>query len=312
MGEPSLQAEIDAANAYEELFVPALLGQWAPRVVDAAGIEPGQRVLDVACGTGVLAREAAVRTGPTGSVTGLDSSAGMLTVARRLEPEFEWRQARAESLPFPDGAFDAVVSQFGLMFFADRTQALREMLRVLAPGGRLAVAVWDSLDNTPAYASAVEILKRVAGERAADALGAPFMLGDRRDLARLFSDAGMASAEIRTHHGTGTVQFFYRSYLNTNPDEDVDINEFRYPGPKPFSKENAVLMMADSVEAASRTLKAYTRETISDLVENIVRRQEEEGQFTDADITFADITAIKEIFINRLANIYHSRIEYPE
>jgi putative nucleotidyltransferase with HDIG domain len=117
---------------------------------------------------------------------------------------------------------------------------------------------------------------------------------------------------IRTHHGTGTVQFFYRSYLNTNPDEDVDINEFRYPGPKPFSKENAVLMMADSVEAASRTLKAYTRETISDLVENIVRRQEEEGQFTDADITFADITAIKEIFINRLANIYHSRIEYPE
>jgi putative nucleotidyltransferase with HDIG domain len=117
---------------------------------------------------------------------------------------------------------------------------------------------------------------------------------------------------IRTHHGTGTVQFFYRSYLNTNPDEDVDINEFRYPGPKPLSKENAVLMMADSVEAASRTLKAYTRETISDLVENIVRRQEEEGQFTDADITFADITAIKEIFINRLANIYHSRIEYPE
>jgi putative nucleotidyltransferase with HDIG domain len=117
---------------------------------------------------------------------------------------------------------------------------------------------------------------------------------------------------IRTHHGTGTVQFFYRSYLNTNPDEDVDINEFRYPGPKPFSKENAVLMMADSVEAASRTLKAYTRETISDLVENIVRRQEEEGQFTDADITFADITAIKEICINRLANIYHSRIEYPE
>ena len=117
---------------------------------------------------------------------------------------------------------------------------------------------------------------------------------------------------IRTHHGTGTVQFFYRSYLNTNPDEEVDINEFRYPGPKPSSKENAILMMADSVEAASRTLKAYTSESISDLVENIVRRQEEEEQFTEADITFADITAIKEIFKNRLTNIYHSRIEYPE
>jgi len=117
---------------------------------------------------------------------------------------------------------------------------------------------------------------------------------------------------IRTHHGTGTVQFFYRTYLNTNPDEDVDINEFRYPGPKPSSKENAVLMMADSVEAASRTLKAYTRESISDLVENIVSRQAEDEQFTEADISFADMTVIKEIFKNRLTNIYHSRIEYPE
>jgi len=117
---------------------------------------------------------------------------------------------------------------------------------------------------------------------------------------------------IRTHHGTGTVQYFYRTYLNTNPDEEVDINEFTYPGPKPASKENAVLMMADSVEAASRTLKAYTRESISDLVENIISRQAEEEQFSEADITFGDISTIKEIFMNRLANIYHSRIEYPE
>ena len=92
----------------------------------------------------------------------------------------------------------------------------------------------------------------------------------------------------------------------------MDISEFTYPGPKPTSKENAVLMMADSVEAASRTLKAYTSETISDLVENIVSRQEEEGQFSEADITFADISAAKEIFKIRLSNIYHSRIEYPE
>jgi len=117
---------------------------------------------------------------------------------------------------------------------------------------------------------------------------------------------------ISTHHGTSTVQFFYRTFINTNPDKEVDITEFTYPGPKPTSKENAVLMMADSVEAASRTLKAYTSDTISDLVENIVSRQEEEGQFSDADITFADISAAKEIFKVRLSNIYHSRIEYPE
>jgi membrane-associated HD superfamily phosphohydrolase len=92
----------------------------------------------------------------------------------------------------------------------------------------------------------------------------------------------------------------------------VDISEFTYPGPKPSSKENAVLMMADSVEAASRTLKTFTSESISDLVEKIVRQQAEEDQFSEADITFGDISAIKEIFKNRLSNIYHNRIEYPE
>lgn len=117
---------------------------------------------------------------------------------------------------------------------------------------------------------------------------------------------------IRTHHGDSTVQYFYRSFLNSNPREEVDVKEFTYPGPKPSSKENAVLMMADSVEAASRTLKSYTSQTISDLVENIVGHQAEEDQFSEADITFADISSIKQIFKNRLSNIYHSRIEYPE
>ncbi len=149
---------------------------------------------------------------------------------------------------------------------------------------------------------------------------------DERSSARLIIDHVIKGVEIakkhklnetiidfiRTHHGTGTVQYFYRSYLNTNPDEEVDINEFRYPGPKPSSRENAILMMADSVEAASRTLKEYTRESISDLVENIISRQAAEEQFTEADITFANITQIKEIFKNRLTNIYHSRIAYPE
>ncbi|HEU0075596.1 MAG TPA: class I SAM-dependent methyltransferase [Dehalococcoidia bacterium] len=202
MTEPALQAQIDAANAYEALFVPALFRQWAPIVVDAAQIRPGQRVLDVACGTGILAREVTSRTGPTGFVAGLDSSPGMLAVAQRLAPAVEWRQGAAESLPFSDQSFDAVVSQFGLMFFTDYRQALREMLRVLNPGGRLAVAVWDSLDNIPAYAAEVALLERVAGRRAADALRAPFVLGNRKDLATLFADAGVVSAEITIHHGT--------------------------------------------------------------------------------------------------------------
>jgi len=201
MNEPTLQTLVDAARAYESLFVPALFGQWALKVVEAALIKPGQRVLDVACGTGVLARAAHARTGPTGQVTGLDPSPGMLTVARELAPAVEWRQGTAESLPFADRSFDRVVSQFGLMFFADRPQALREMLRVVRPGGRLVVAVWDALDNTPAYAAEVALVDRMAGARAGDALRAPFVLGARQSLTALFEEAGAAAVEVTTHQG---------------------------------------------------------------------------------------------------------------
>jgi ubiquinone/menaquinone biosynthesis C-methylase UbiE len=100
----------------------------------------------------------------------------MLEVAKQLAPRVEWRQGVAESLPFADQAFDAVVSQFGLMFFVDRREALRQVLRVLRPGGRLAIAVWDSLDSIPAYADEVALLERLAGTPAAKALRAPFLL----------------------------------------------------------------------------------------------------------------------------------------
>jgi ubiquinone/menaquinone biosynthesis C-methylase UbiE len=199
--DSALQAQIDAATAYEEFFVPALFQEWAPRVAAAAQLQPGQRVLDVACGTGVLARKAASRVGAASRVVGLDRNPGMLTVARRLAPEIEWREGVAEALPYPDRSFDAVVSQFGLMF-TDRQQALREMLRVLAPGGHLAVAVWDSLDNTPAYAAELALLERFAGQRAAEAFRAPFVLGDQKELATLFTSAGVAGVAVASHHGT--------------------------------------------------------------------------------------------------------------
>jgi SAM-dependent methyltransferase len=192
----------DAARAYEALFVPALFEQWTPVVADLAQIRPGERVLDVACGTGVLARHVAGRVGPNGRVVGLDPNAGMLAVARELAPAIDWRQGMAESLPFPDASFEAVVSQFGLMFFSDRGQALREMLRVLAPRRRLVVAVFDTLGNNPAYAAEVELLSRLAGRPAAEALSAPFALGDPYALRALFADAGATWTELSTHRGT--------------------------------------------------------------------------------------------------------------
>lgn len=202
MRETVSPEEVAAAAAYEDLHVPALFQQWAPRVVEAVRIRPGHRVLDVACGTGILAREAALRLGDEGFVAGLDASPGMLAVAEQLAPAIEWHEGTAESLPFDTDSFDAVVSQFGLMFFQDRRGALGEMLRVLAPGGRMAVAVWESLDNSEAYPREVALLERLAGARAADALRAPFVLGDRTELATLFEGAGVDSVEVKTHRGT--------------------------------------------------------------------------------------------------------------
>ena len=196
------QVTRNAAEVYEEFFVPALFLDWAARVADAAQPAPGQKVLDVACGTGVLAREAARRVEPGGAVTGLDRNEGMLSVARRKTPGIDWRLGMAEALPFPDQAFDAVVSQFGLMFFEDRGAALREMWRVLRPGGRLAVAVWDALDRTPGYAAMATLLQRLFGDRVAGALRAPFALGDPEALRSLYTEIGIANIEIRTADGT--------------------------------------------------------------------------------------------------------------
>ncbi len=117
---------------------------------------------------------------------------------------------------------------------------------------------------------------------------------------------------IRTHHGTTKVQYFYRSYIKKFPDKDVDVNMFTYPGPKPYSKEMAVLMMADSVEAASRSLTDINEEKISNLVESIINDQMNEGQFDYVDMNFKDVTEVKNIFKDKLMNIYHARIKYPE
>ena len=203
MTEADLRAEIDGAEAYEGLHVPALFGQWTALVLDEAGVEAGHAVLDVACGTGVLARAAEERVGASGSVTGIDPNPGMLAVAGRLSSAVTWTPGRAEALPATDGSFDRAVSQFGLMFFVDRKAAVMEMLRVLEPGGRLAIAVWDSLDNTPAYARMVGLLDRMAGSKAAEALTAPFVLGDRTAVEDLLVAAGCVDVRGTTVVGKG-------------------------------------------------------------------------------------------------------------
>ena len=201
MDQQDLPTQIAAAEVYEEFFVPALCGQWASRVATLAQIKPGDHVLDVGCGTGVLAREAASRVGPRGLVLGVDPNLGMLVVAAALGPSIEWREGQAEAIAYEDQSFDAVVSQFALMFFSDRNQALHQMQRVLKRGRHLAVAVWASLESAPAYAAEVDLFERLGGKEAADALRAPFVLGDPIELAQLISDAGLEEVTVNTYTG---------------------------------------------------------------------------------------------------------------
>lgn len=184
------------AEMYEEYFVPGIHARWTPVFLDYAGPEPGDRVLDVACGTGVVTREVAPIVGSEGSVVGLDISPDMLTVARRLPhpvgAAVEWRESTAASLP--DGPFDLIVCQQGLQFFPDRPAAVAEMRRVLAPGGRACVSVWQGLDRHPLY--------RAMCVAEADHLGVPveevavpFTL-KLDELRGLFREAGFHGIEI--------------------------------------------------------------------------------------------------------------------
>lgn len=192
-----------AARAYEALHVPALFQEWVEPVLDAAGVQEGQSVLDVACGTGVLTRGARRRVGNMARVLGVDPDPGMLGVARELDASIDWREDVAESLPLEDEAVDAVVSQFGMMFFSDRKKAATEMLRVLRPGGRMAVAVWDALENQPAYLREVALLDEMVGKKAGDALRAPFVLGDAEQLRAELEEAGFEAMQVKTRVGTG-------------------------------------------------------------------------------------------------------------
>jgi SAM-dependent methyltransferase len=194
----SIQLSDNAAVIYEEFFVPALFAQWAPQVANAAGIARGENVLDVGCGTGVLAREAAARVGPEGSVTGLDLNETMLAVAHEHAPGIAWRQGDVARLPFDDASFDVVASQFMLMFVPNHVGALKEMWRVVKPGGRLCIAVWK--DST-GYAALADIARRRLGEEVAATLTVPFSLGDPAHLSSLFEAAGMPAPEIDSRDG---------------------------------------------------------------------------------------------------------------
>jgi SAM-dependent methyltransferase len=172
----------NSAQAYEDYLVPAIIAPFADELVEP--VSPGERVLDVACGTGIVARRAAARGA---HATGVDLNARMLDVARAAEPAIAWIQADAADLPLPDHGFDTVVCHQGLQFFADLGAAIREMRRVLAPGGRLAVSVWRP---SPVY----ELLAALLDAESASIMRSPFAGPDARALRALL--AGRAHIRI--------------------------------------------------------------------------------------------------------------------
>jgi SAM-dependent methyltransferase len=197
----AFQIPIEAAEAYEAAFVPAFFAQWAPVLCDTACVDAGQHILDVACGTGIVARTAAERAGAA-HVVGVDLNEAMLTVARRVRGDIDWRQGDVAALPLSDRSFDAVLCQMALMFFPDRIRALREMARVTVPSGTVAVLVPASLDEQPAYGPFVEVAARHAGREARNLLTAYFACGDLDELTGWFGRAGLRVTATTTHSGS--------------------------------------------------------------------------------------------------------------
>jgi ubiquinone/menaquinone biosynthesis C-methylase UbiE len=216
-----------APEVYERELVPAVFRVWAPILVELAQLRPSERVLDVACGTGVVARIAAKRVGPSGTVVGIDLNPGMLSVARSVESpdsrsggQLQWQEASADKLPFPDGSFNVVYCQLGLQFFADRPSALREMRRVLGTEGRLALMVWRGVHESPGFAVLADALQRHVGQAAAAIMRAPFGLSNADELEALVRAAGFQNVAIQQRSGTvrfPSVERFVLSYVAGSP-----------------------------------------------------------------------------------------------
>lgn len=196
------------AQVYEQYFVPAMFLPWATILLRHAALARGERVLDVACGTGIVSREAAPLVGEAGKIVGLDVNPVMLGVARAASrpsgANIEWQEGNAMALPFADDSFDVVLCQHGLQFFPDRPGAVREMRRVLSDGGRALAIVLQAREKHPVFSSLMESVARHLG-MPLTAVSTPFALDDADDLRGLFTSAGFTSVNV--HPETATISF---------------------------------------------------------------------------------------------------------
>lgn len=192
----------EAAAKYESCIVPYLLGPWIPDLIGWASLRPGSRVLDVACGTGAVARAAAITVGPLGTVVGLDISPEMLAVAQKTSgknvPTIQWQVGDAASLPFADSSFDVVLCQQGLQFFTARQAVVKEFGRVVSPAGKVAVAVWSEIAKNPYCLAVARAARRRVGAEVGRHFQTPFALGELDELRTLLTHTGCNSVEVRS------------------------------------------------------------------------------------------------------------------
>lgn len=231
------QLEQNASEAYEQYLVPPIFAPWADRLIETSDVYDGDRVLDVACGTGIVARRAASRVGTSGSVVGIDINEGMLAVAEEtatgIQPSIEWRQGDATDLPFSDEQFDVVCCQQSLQFFDDPVAAVKEMQRVLAPSGCVALSVWRPLDYQPAYVALAEALERYIGGEAGNMMRSPFPAWDGEDLRTLIRDARFRDMSVT-----------------------IEISSVRYPSVEEFvRREAASSPLAEPIAATEREVQ---------------------------------------------------------
>ncbi len=201
-GRDHYQLDDSAPELYQRYLVPAVTALWAADLLGRVCLRSGERVLDVACGTGVVARGAAEQVGASGHVAAIDLNAAMLEVARRLDPPpgapIAWHEASASELPYEEASFDVVLCQLGLQFFPDAGAALREMRRVLVAGGRVGLSVYSAIEQTPAALALSEALDQRIGGDASRPKRSEHSLADAAELGRLVAAAGFGDINIAT------------------------------------------------------------------------------------------------------------------
>jgi ubiquinone/menaquinone biosynthesis C-methylase UbiE len=199
-GHEHWQLDGSAPELYQRYLVPAITSVWASDLIDRVKPRPGEAALDIACGTGAVTRVAAERM-TTGRVVGLDFNPGMLAVARSVAnsgTSIEWVEGSALSLPFDDGSFDLVLCQLGLQFFPDRPLALREMRRVLAPSGRVALSVYSAIEHTPAAYAFVQALDQLLGPDSSTIKRAEHLFPEAHEVGDLMINQGFEQVDVKT------------------------------------------------------------------------------------------------------------------